>query len=148
MEERLIAFCGMNCAVCVSHLAMKNDINQKGFHKRYCEGCLPRGKNCTFMAKTCDLVGKGQVRFCSDCPKFPCARLKALDKRYKEKYHLSMIDNLRDIQTNGMTAFLAKETEKWKCPKCGSEISCHNGLCMACDLEKLQIKKTYCWDEK
>jgi hypothetical protein len=29
MEEKLIAPCGMNCGVCVSYLAMKNDLNKQ-----------------------------------------------------------------------------------------------------------------------
>ena len=28
MEEQLIAPCGMNCVVCVSYLAMRNELNQ------------------------------------------------------------------------------------------------------------------------
>ena len=64
MQENLIAPCGMNCGLCASYLAMKNDLKKKGFNKKYCEGCIPRGKNCTFMKGNCDLIGKGKVRFC------------------------------------------------------------------------------------
>jgi hypothetical protein len=39
MEENLIAPCGMNCGLCVSYLAMKNDLKKKGFGKSYCSGC-------------------------------------------------------------------------------------------------------------
>ena len=94
MNEDLIAPCGMNCVLCVSYLAMKNDLKKKGFRKKYCAGCLPRGKNCVFMKEHCDLVGKGLVRFCYECQNFPCRRLKALNKRYQTKYHMSMIENL------------------------------------------------------
>ena len=31
MEEKPIAPCGMNCGVCVSYLAMENDLKRKGF---------------------------------------------------------------------------------------------------------------------
>jgi hypothetical protein len=147
MEEKLIAPCGMNCALCVSHLAMTNDLNKKGFSKRYCPGCIPRGKHCTFMKKTCTQASKGLVRFCSECPEYPCRRLKDLDKRYSAKYHMSMIENLELIKTNGMSAFLEKEEAKWRCSACGEVICCHNGLCFSCDLEKLRQKKTYCWEE-
>ncbi|KNZ40616.1 DUF3795 domain-containing protein [Acetobacterium bakii] len=97
MEEKLIAPCGMNCGVCVSYLAMKNDLKKQGFNRKYCAGCLPRGKNCTFMKDHCDLLGKGLVRFCYEC---------------------------------------------------GEAISCHNGLCLNCDLEKLRQNKKYRWDEE
>ncbi len=148
MEEKLIAPCGMNCVLCVSYLAMKNDLNNKGFQKRYCPGCLPRGKNCTFMKDQCALLRKGLVRFCYECEDFPCNRLKALDKRYSTKYHMSMIENLEFIKEHGIESFLKKEETKWRCPECGSEICCHNGLCMSCDLDTLRRNKKYRWDEK
>ncbi|MBN2559293.1 MAG: DUF3795 domain-containing protein [Clostridia bacterium] len=145
MEERLIAPCGMNCGLCVSYQAMKNDLKNRGFNRRYCPGCIPRGKNCTFMADQCSLVGKGLVRFCLECGDFPCSRLKSIDKRYREKYHMSMIENLRSIKENGMEMFLQKQEEAWSCPECGGLICCHNGLCMNCDLETLRQNKKYRW---
>jgi len=60
------------------------------------------------MADKCELLGKGKLRFCFECNNFPCKRLKALDKRYRMKYHMSMIDNLNFIKENGLEAFLAK----------------------------------------
>ena len=146
MEEKLIAPCGMNCALCVSYLAMKHDINRCGFSRRYCLGCVPRGKHCTFMSGSCEKLGKGLVRFCFECGDFPCVRLKALDKRYREKYHMSMIANLHAIRSGGMEVFLASQDEKWRCPACGATICCHNGLCLNCDLEKLRLNKKYRWD--
>ena len=146
MEEILIAPCGMNCALCVSYLAMKNELNKKGFAKRYCPGCRPRGKNCTFMHSSCEKVGNGLVRFCSKCGDFPCKRLKALDKRYRDKYHMSMIENLCAIKERGMDAFLTDQEDRWRCPDCGGTVCCHNGLCFSCSLDALRLKKKYCWD--
>lgn len=145
MEEKLIAPCGMNCGVCVSYLALKNDLNSKGFNRKYCPGCLPRGKNCTFMKKHCDRLGKGLIRFCYDCEDFPCRRLQALDGRYRSKYHMSMIENLHFIKTYGIDALLEKEAEKWSCPECGGIICCHNGLCFNCSLDVLRRNKKYRW---
>ncbi len=146
MRAELIAPCGMNCALCVSYQAKENDINRQGFHKSYCPGCRPRGKNCAFMKKRCALIGEGQVTFCFECASFPCERLVRLDKRYRTNYHLSMVDNLRFIRDTGMEAFLAAQTEAWRCPSCGGLITCHSGLCLHCQLETLKAKKTYRWD--
>ncbi|MEI6578811.1 MAG: DUF3795 domain-containing protein [Eubacteriales bacterium] len=146
MEENLIAPCGMNCGLCVSYLAMKNDLKKKGFCKKYCPGCLPRGKNCTYMQDSCDKVGKGLVRYCFECGDFPCRRLKVLDKRYRGKYHMSMIENLVFIKEQGMETFLKKEDTNWRCPACGGTICCHNGLCFNCSLDKLRLNKKYRWD--
>ncbi len=148
MEEILIAPCGMNCALCSGYLAKKNDLKKKGFGKSYCAGCLPRGKNCAFMKRSCSLLGNGLVRFCYECKDFPCRRLKALDKRYRTFFHMSMIENLENIKENGMADFLEKERVKWGCPRCGATICCHNGICYNCDLERLRLKHHQLrWDE-
>ncbi|QRN83839.1 DUF3795 domain-containing protein [Chloroflexota bacterium] len=145
----LIAPCGMNCALCVAYQFQQHDINQFGFHRKYCPGCLPRGKNCLHMGDNCELLRDGRVRFCFECPDFPCKRLKTLDKRYRTKYHLSMIENLTHIRENGLSAFLMNEAMKWTCEKCNASlICCHNGLCLTCDLEVLIHKKQFRWGEE
>jgi hypothetical protein len=149
MEEILVAPCGMNCALCSSYLSMKNDLKKTGIMRSYCAGCRPRGKNCAFMKKSCELLAKGLVKYCFECKEFPCQRLKGLDKRYSTKYHMSMIENLEFIRDNGMEKFLAKEVEKWQCPTCGSTICCHNGICYSCGLEKLKAKRLkYRWEDE
>ncbi len=148
MEEVLIAPCGMNCASCSAYLFKQMDLNKRGFHRTYCPGCIPRGKNCTHMADACQLLGNGLVRFCFECESFPCKRLKALDKRYRTKYHMSMIENLNSIKEDGMKNFLETEEQKWRCPKCGGTICCHNGLCLDCDLEIFLENRKYRWNEQ
>jgi len=145
MEERfeLIAPCGMNCSLCIAYIFGKNDFNKKGFHKSYCVGCIPRGKNCMFsLAKNCNLIKTGKIRFCYECEKFPCASLKRLDKRYKTKYNMSMIDNLNYIKELGVEKFLMHEKEKWKCKNCNDLICCHSGTCLNCNIDELKHKKT------
>jgi hypothetical protein len=46
-----------------------------------------------------------------------------------------------------MDAFLQKEGEKWHCPGCGGTISCHNGICFDCGIERLKeraVKRQGC----
>jgi hypothetical protein len=148
MEEKLIAPCGMNCAVCIAYIGRTIDLNSKGFHRKYCEGCLPRGKNCLHMGDECTKLDQGLVRFCFECEDYPCKRLKGLDKRYRTKYHLSMIENLETIKAHGMADFLDKQKEIWRCKSCGSTICCHNGLCLNCELDMLRQNKTYRWGER
>jgi len=144
----LIAPCGMNCAICASYLALKNDVKNKGVRMPYCAGCRPRSKNCAFIKKHCSKLSRGEVAFCFECSSFPCDRLKALDSRYKVRYRMSMIDNSVFIKEYGMQNFLAEQEKTWKCPNCGELISCHNGLCFNCELETLRNKKEkYRWQE-
>ena len=148
LSTDLVAPCGMNCALCASYLALINDVKTKGIKIPYCIGCRARNKKCMFIKKSCSRLLKGEVRFCFECPVFPCDRLKTLDSRYKLRYRMSMIDNLRFIKKHGMQKFLDAQEKKWKCPNCGELISCHNGLCFSCELEKLRSKKQkYRWDE-
>lgn len=148
MTEKLIAPCGMNCSLCIAYQFKEKDLNKKGFYKKYCPGCLPRGKNCTYMGGRCELLGKGKVRFCFDCEAYPCKMLKSLDKRYRTKYHMSMLENLNYIKVNGVEGFLEQEEVKWKCPVCDGTICCHNGLCLHCNLDTLLQNKKYRWNEE
>jgi hypothetical protein len=148
MEEILIAPCGMNCGVCSGYLAMKYDVKSQGLKMGYCAGCRPRDKQCSFIKKKCQLLMNGDVEYCYECGKFPCNNMVQLDKRYSERYHMSMIENLEYIKEHGMEKFLKKEEEKWRCPECGAVICCHNGICFNCGLEKLKNKKKlYRWED-
>jgi hypothetical protein len=147
MSERLVAPCGINCAVCACYQAQAHGVKDKGIRIPYCSGCLPRKKMCAHLMKWCPKIGKGRIRFCFDCVRFPCRRLKAMDGRYRARYRTSPVDNLGRIRDRGMRSFLASERRKWRCPKCGGVISCHNGLCFSCDQEVLRIRKRkYSWD--
>jgi hypothetical protein len=148
MQEELIAPCGMNCAICTGYLAMQNDIRKKGINMSYCTGCRARNKNCAFIRKRCALLSDNRVQYCYECSDFPCENLVKLDNKYKNRYRMSMIENLEFIRDNGMQKFLMKEEEKWRCPECGGTISCHNGLCYRCQLDKLRAKRRKsCWED-
>ena len=148
MREELIAPCGMDCAVCSSYLALKNDVRAKGVRMAYCKGCRPRDKKCAFLKKKCELLLKNKVRFCYECEEFPCKNLEHIDKRYQTFFRMSFIDNLKLIKKQGLTKFLESQKKKWQCPNCGEVICCHNGICFSCDLEKLKNKKKrYRWED-
>jgi hypothetical protein len=140
-EETLIAPCGMNCAVCGAYLAKKYDLRSQGLRIPYCDGCRPRDKLCSFIKKQCEPLLSGELEYCYECDKFPCNNLVRLDKRYRERFNMSMIENLNYIKENGMGNFLEKEKKKWKCQECGGVISCHNGICFNCGVEKMKSKE-------
>ena len=83
----------------------------------------------------------GDVNYCYECPEYPCNNLKELDKAYSDSYNTSFIENLNFLKENGEEALMAREAEKWKCPECGGVISCHDGICYSCGVEKLKRKK-------
>jgi hypothetical protein len=152
-DKELIAPCGMNCRICSAYLALKYDIKEKGVKMSYCMGCRARDKECAFLKKKCskplNILNK-RIKYCFECKGFPCERLNGLDKRYRENYKMSMIENSIYIKKHGIEKFIEKEYKKWKCKKCGEVICCHNGICFNCDLDKLKKKrkeKKYRWDE-
>ena len=55
-----------------------------------------------------------------------------LDKRYRTKYDMSMLENLTTIRDSGLTAFVEKEKERWRCRTCGGTICVHRWMCPVC----------------
>ena len=124
-----IAPCGMNCGICVASFGY----TLKGLKRKHlCCGCRSRKSQCAFIKKQCQKLATKQIEYCFDCAVFPCTNLKTLDDRYREKYAMSMIENLGYILANGILQFLKREQERWKCPNCGGIICVHNKMCYKC----------------
>jgi hypothetical protein len=130
----LIAPCGMNCSTCLAYLRDKNQCKgcriDSDYKSKHCDTCSIM--NCGYLTKT-------DSGFCFTCEKFPCTRLKQLDKRYRIKYKTSLLGNLESIKNEGMEAFLQVEYEKWRCPDCGGTICIHRGFCLQCKIKDNSI---------
>ena len=126
-----IAPCGMNCALCYAF--------QRGMNP--CPGCngpnAGKPKSCVrCVIKNCTELKRSKGTFCFECRAFPCKRLQQLDKRYRTKYGMSMIDNLRSIEKNGIQKFVQQEQRRWKCSRCDSLLSVHRSACLSCGAPK------------
>ncbi len=128
---RLIAPCGMNCRLCWGYIREKNP----------CPGCrsLARPESRKSRSRSgcvvtnCDRLAGSKSPYCSErCDRFPCARLRQLDKRYRTKYGMSMLDNLRRIGESGIRRFIREEKAKWSCPECGELLCVHRPECLSC----------------
>jgi len=62
----------------------------------------------------------------------PCEKLSHLDKRYRERYGMSMVENLRMLKSKGMDEFLKDQAERFRCPSCGGVICVHDAKCYFC----------------
>ena len=129
----LIAPCGMNCRLCRAY----------GRDQKPCPGCRnddgEKAKSCAACSiKNCVKLKSRGIRFCFSCDEFPCARLEHLDKRYRSKYGMSMIENLRNIKQSGVRRFVRSEHERWKCPRCGNTLCVHRPECGSCGRQWLQ----------
>ena len=128
MHIMAIAPCGMNCRLCRAYIR----------DKKACPGCRGedsfKSKACaTCRIKNCEKIAKDKLKYCFSCDCFPCDRLNHLDKRYRTKYGMSMIDNLNNIKKSGIRQFVRDEKEKWTCPECGEIICVHKPQCLSCE---------------
>jgi len=124
VDKQLIAPCGMNCGVCMAYLREKNK----------CPGCRTPDKSKPITRVGCKIKTCHNLKskFCFTCEDFPCDNLTHLDKRYRTRYHMSMIENLENIKRLGIKEFLKNEKIRWTCPKCGGIIYVHKGYCIDC----------------
>lgn len=112
MDSSLIAPCGMNCNLCSAFLRGKNERN-------HCPGCrlMEKSENKYIrqcIIRNCETLKDKDMKYCScKCQVYPCKRLKGLDKRYRTRYNMSMIDNLEFIEKKGIRKFLANEKNRW-----------------------------------
>lgn len=131
-RKMIIAPCGMNCSLC---LAYQRDRTSKN---ATCPGCTGtdtgKPKYCARCSiKLCSKRAKNKTNYCSsDCEIYPCPRLKRLDKRYRAKYGMSMLENLGLIESKGIRTFLKIERKKRACSRCGTLICVHIRACMNC----------------
>ena len=121
----MLAPCGMNCAVCYAHLRKK----------RTCLGCRGAEDSQPAYCRRCQIracaLNRG-IDFCSECLSFPCTLIKRMDKRYRVRYQVSLIENAIRMKTAGVKQFLVEEKEKWTCSRCGGVISLHDRACSEC----------------
>jgi len=128
IRTTLIAPCGMNCRLCIAY----------NRDTKACPGC--RGYDAVksktrvrCRIKTCEKIVQGGIKYCFGCDTFPCAKLNHLDKRYRAKYGMSMIDNLESIRKFGVRQFIRNENIRWTCPDCGETICVHKPQCLFCE---------------
>jgi hypothetical protein len=127
MKSSLIASCGMNCGICRGYLR----------EKKKCPGCRGGNENKAFSCVNCNIkncieLNKNDLKFCFECEKFPCERIKQMDKRYRTKYNMSTIENLDTIKKFGLREFVKNEKIRWACSRCGEIICVHRGYCDSC----------------
>ena len=137
IKSKLIAPCGMNCMICYSYIPCNLKTGYLSRKKNKCPGCwgvdTNKSNSCvSCKIKNCDNLHKTKSKFCFECAEFPCLRIKQLDKRYRTKYNMSMLENLENIKKLGLRKFVQNEKIRWTCSECGGIICVHTGHCSNC----------------
>ena len=127
-ERVHLAPCGINCGTCRAYLRDRNK----------CSGCMSGegskvGHCYSCSIRNCESLEKTTSKFCYDCNSFPCRRISQIDKRYRTKYRISLLKNLRTLQENGMETYIRSENDRWTCSNCGSVLCVHLSKCMKCE---------------
>ena len=128
--KEMIAPCGLDCSLCMFAHAKEKP----------CLGCnVDSESKPAFCASWCKIIPcekrvKNGYEFCDECPDYPCEDMMERETRYTTAYPLkeSPMQNLKDIRTMGMEAFLEQQRKRFTCAKCGGPICIHNGICRDC----------------
>ena len=126
-KTKLIAPCGINCGVCRAYLRERNR----------CPGCRESDEDrppskVICGIRTCEELKNNNLKYCYECDEYPCADIEHLDKRYRTRYNLSVIENLANIKEFGVREFVRNEKTRWACSDCGGTICMHKGTCYEC----------------
>ncbi len=126
MNINSLAPCGVICDLCLGFQRTRSK----------CVGCQAEGNkpcHCAVCSiKACPEKQGNPAALCVDCPKYPCRRIKELNKRYMAKYGENLRQNLESASKDGCTAFIAAARQKWSCPACGQLLCVHNDKCLHC----------------
>ncbi len=126
LSPSLLAPCGMDCLACYVYLRKK----------KACLGCrgedLAKPDHCR-QCKIKDCAASQGLKFCHQCPTYPCPPVRRMDKSYRQRYQVSLIEMAERRKEVGVKQFLMEERRKWNCA-CGGVISLHDQVCSECGL--------------
>jgi hypothetical protein len=126
VDKSMVAPCGVSCFACYARFPKR---------KEPCHGCrAPEEQITRDSCKRCEIrscVQERGVTFCAECEDFPCRMLKPLHRRYKSIQKIDLEENGREAARD-ITAFLAKQKERYTCKHCGGIINMHYAVCSDC----------------
>lgn len=126
-DEVMFAPCGVNCLICYMHA------NPRKYGKS-CRGCFSQEQEKAIHCRRCRIKkcteDKG-LSHCFNCTDMPCKLIKNLDKSYRQRYGVSIVENCLSALKNGIIHHMLLEKEIWTC-RCNGLISLQDGVCSEC----------------
>jgi len=157
-KEHLAGACGIYCGACPAYIAKHSEDTQmkmklqkrasSGLTKAQkgvpdpswmdgllCDGCLSGGILAAHC-KTCQIrlcaADKQNDSRCSGCQELPCYRITNLINMGGYLHRKEYLPNLKQIREMGVQEWVKKESERWRCHKCGLPISWYDAKCTGC----------------
>jgi hypothetical protein len=123
--EKMTAPCGLACFDCVIYLANENEEIRNRVAKQFnmsskdvcCKGCRETKGNCSVIPLKCRVypcAKKKGVKFCCDCPDFPCDILHPYADKADRLPHNTKVFNLCLIKKMGLEAWAKDKAKKVK----------------------------------
>jgi len=152
--RKLVGICGLYCGTCPQYLAwQENDTEQLAkisqehdipVEEIRCDGCLSDRVisfclECRHGFRQC--AKEKKVTWCFECPDFPCQRLRDFTKVHIVDgipHHAHVIDDLQYMKEYGVKAWVEKQEEAGRCPRCGKRLYWFTRVCPVCHT---QIKR-------
>ena len=125
IPEKMLAPCGVNCIACHSHLKKKNP----------CLGCWAQEEDKSKHCRECKIrtcMMKKGIAYCFECSTFPCEIIARLDKSYRQRYQMSIVEDAKRLKEAGSKRYLLEEKKRWRCKACDGIISMHDQACSDC----------------
>lgn len=98
--DNQFSLCGLNCGLCPMQI------------RGECPGCFRE----SFCAQMCDIapcsVKHGNVQYCFECEKYPCAKYEGIDKYDSLISHKNQKSDLAKAKQIGIDNYLTEQTEK------------------------------------
>lgn len=126
IDGEMYAPCGVNCMICYKHCNSKNK----------CEGCFKKSNGKPEHCRRCnikDCICENNIEYCFECEKYPCKYIKNIDKSYKKRYGVSVLENSEYVKLKGIECFLDNKRIRYSC-QCGGIISLNDGICSECNV--------------
>jgi hypothetical protein len=157
-KEGLAAACGTYCGACPAYLARHGEDEplrialqkrsssglakaQKGIPPSnwmdglLCDGCLSGGVLAGHCQR-CDIrvhaLNKQEDSRCTACEELPCYRIADLVNMGRYLHRQEYLPNLKKVREMGVQAWVKKEEERWRCPKCSLPLSWYDAACARC----------------
>jgi len=127
----IFSYCGLYCGACPS------------FHRGTCLGCRSEDHSQKRTSKwSCKIraccINEKEVLYCGECSKFPCKKIskKLIDSHPnnpKFYYRHEIPENIDKLNNIGISKWIEKQIDKWRCKECGGKITFYEYKCINCN---------------